>query len=312
MHYPADHRLMRPVYGRRVSTVAVGLVGAGPWARLVHGPVLAAGPETALVGVWARRAEASAELAERLGARSFDRYDDLLDACEVVAFAVPPAVQAELAAVAAKRGKALLLEKPIADDLAGAERLADAVAEAGVVSQVVLSWRYASVVRAFLDDARSFGAFGGRGVFVSGALLGGPFATPWRLERGALLDLGPHVIDLLDAALGPVVGVRAHGDSLGWTGLLLEHEDGRVSEASLCATAAIDPHIAGVTLYGRDGALEIDCASAVGVEAFAVLRSELAEAVTSGRSHPLDVRRGLHLQRVIAQAEADLYARRPK
>src|SRR5205814_863822 len=36
-------------------TLHVGLAGAGPWARFVHGPVLAAGPETELTAVWARR-----------------------------------------------------------------------------------------------------------------------------------------------------------------------------------------------------------------------------------------------------------------
>ena len=34
---------------------------------------------------------------------------------------------------------------------------------------------------------------------------------------------------------GPWCHVRAHGSSLGWVGLLLEHESGRSSEASLCA-----------------------------------------------------------------------------
>jgi predicted dehydrogenase len=118
-----------------VAAIDVGLVGAGPWAQLVHGPVLVAGPETHLVGVWARRPDAASELASHLGVRPFDRYEDLLDACQAVAFSVPPAVQAELAATAARRGKALLLEKPIADDLNSARRLADAVGEAGVVSQ---------------------------------------------------------------------------------------------------------------------------------------------------------------------------------
>jgi predicted dehydrogenase len=171
---------------------------------------------------------------------------------------------------------------------------------------VVLSWRYARAVRAFLDEATALDALGGRGAFISGALLGGPFATPWRLERGALLDLGPHVIDLLDAALGRVVAVRAHGASLGWVGLLLEHDSGSVSEASLCATASVDPPVAGVAVFGREGTTEVDCASAVGPDAFTVLRREFAEAVTSGRGHPLDVERGLHLQHVIAAAEADL------
>jgi predicted dehydrogenase len=288
------------------TPIDVGLVGAGPWAQLVHGPMLAAGPETRLAGVWARRPTAAAELAERLGTRAYERYEDLLDSSEAVAFAVPPAVQAALAVAAAARGKALLLEKPIADDLAGAQRLADAVSAAGVVSQVVLTWRYAQPVRDFLAETVALDAIGGQGHFVSGALLGGMFATPWRLERGALLDLGPHVIDLLDAALGPVVGVRAHGSSLGWTGLLLDHDSGRVSEASLCATAPVDPHVAGASVYGANGSARVDCGTAVGPDAFATLRREFVHAVATNTPHPLDVHRGLHLQRLIAAAEADL------
>jgi len=207
---------------------------------------------------------------------------------------------------AARAGRALLLEKPIALDVAAAEALASAVGEAGVASLVVLSWRYSAAVREFVERARGFDALGGRGAFISGGFLGGPFATPWRLERGPLLDLGPHVLDLLDASLGPITAVRAHGDLLGWVGLLTEHEGGRAGEVSLCATAKLDPHRAGVQLYGKEGVVEIDCVSAVGVEAFATMRAELAHAVRTGEPHPLDVRRGLHLQRLLDQAERQL------
>ncbi|MBV9935452.1 MAG: Gfo/Idh/MocA family oxidoreductase, partial [Actinobacteria bacterium] len=95
-----------------MTVLDVGLVGAGPWAQFVHGPMLAAGPETRLAGVWARRPEAADELAVRFGSQAFATYDDLLDGCDAVAFAVPPMVQAELAVTAAQAGKALLLEKP--------------------------------------------------------------------------------------------------------------------------------------------------------------------------------------------------------
>lgn len=286
--------------------VAVGLLGAGPWASLVHAPVLAAGPHTRLAGVWARRPEAAAELAAKHGTTGHDTVDALFDACEVVACCVPPSVQAELAVRAAAAGKHLLLEKPIAGDLDGATRLADAIGAAGVGSMIVLSWRYAASVRTFVEQARAFAPFGGRGAFVSGALLGGMFATPWRLERGPLLDLGPHVVDLLDASLGTVTEVRAHGDLLGWVGLLLEHEGGAVSEASLCATSALQPHRSGVELYSPTGVLEIDCASAVGPAAFSTLTEELAAMVRTGNAHPLDVQHGLHLQRILAEAEAQL------
>src|SRR4051794_30351396 len=78
---------------RMSEPVAVGLIGAGPWASMVHAPVLANSPHTRLAGVWARRPEAAAELAAKNKTVAFDSVDALLDACEAVACAVPPDVQ---------------------------------------------------------------------------------------------------------------------------------------------------------------------------------------------------------------------------
>lgn len=286
--------------------ISVGVVGAGPWASMVHAPVLAASAHTRLAGLWARRPEAAAKVAAEHGVPAFESADALFEACDAVAFAVPPEVQAHLAVRAARAGKHLLLEKPIAGDLAGAEALAATVAETGVGSMVVLSWRYAAAVRSFVDRARSFEPLGGRGLFVSGALLGGMFATPWRLERGPLLDLGPHVVDLLDAAMGPVASVHAAGDLLGLVHLTLEHESGVTSVASMCASSALQPARSTVELYGPTGVLEIDLGTAVGPASFATLAEELAIMVRTGEPHPLDVRRGLHLQRILERAEAQL------
>jgi predicted dehydrogenase len=283
-----------------MEPVAVGLIGAGPWAERVHAPVLSAGPHTRLAGVWARRPEAAA----RLGAPVYERLDELFEVCEAVAFSVPPAVQAELGLLAAKAGKALLLEKPLAADLDGARALADAVAEAGVGSQMVLSYRYTTPTRAFLDGVRGIEPFGGHAFNVSGALNRGPYLSPWRLERGAILDVGPHMIDLLDAALGPVTGVRAHGDTLGWVGLLLEHQGGAVSEASLCMAAQQERGSSGVSVHGRAGSRTLTDPG-IGPASFAVMAAEFAETVRTGR-HPLDARHGLHLQRIVAEAEAQL------
>jgi predicted dehydrogenase len=292
---------------RADQTLEVGLVGAGPWAAMVHAPMLAAGPRTRLAAVWARRPEAAELLAAKHGAVACTELAELFDRCDAVAFAVPPAVQAELATQAAELGKAVLLEKPIADDVAGATRLVDAITTAGVASAIVLTWRYTAAVRSFLADVPAVGAFGGRGHFVSGALLGpSPFATPWRLERGPLLDLGPHVVDLLDAALGPVTGVQARGDRLGWVGLLLDHAGGTTSEVSLCATTPVNPHNSGVEIYGTGGRLAVDTAAAVGADTFRTVVDDFAAAVLDGTPHPLDAARGLHLQKLLATADAQL------
>jgi hypothetical protein len=89
-------------------------------------------------------------------------------------------------------------------------------------------------------------------------------------------------------------------------GLLLDHEGGAVSEVSVCASSALEPHRATVELYGSSGVLEIDCSVAVGPDAFATVAMELATMVRTGASHPLDAQRGLHIQRILAEAEAQL------
>ncbi|MFJ4835266.1 Gfo/Idh/MocA family protein [Streptomyces sp. NPDC088747] len=284
------------------SPVKVGLVGAGPWARGVHARVLAAGPETQLTAVWARRAEAAQETAAPYGAEVVASFEELLDTCEAVAFAVPPFVQAELACRAAAAGKALLLEKPLAMDLPSAQRLVDAVDTAGVVSQVVLTSRYNPATRRFLAAARSVEAVGARACMVTGAFLGGEFATPWRLEHGALLDLGPHVLDLLDAAMGPIVRVRGTGDPRRWIELTCEHASGAVSQASLSGSVNVENGITRIELFGPHPELVYDGADIDHEESLPVLRREFATAVRTGKSGELDVHRGLHLQTLMAQA----------
>ncbi|MGQ4344614.1 MULTISPECIES: Gfo/Idh/MocA family protein [unclassified Streptomyces] len=284
------------------APVEVGLVGAGPWARAMHARVLAAGPETRLSAVWARRPEAARETAAPYGAHVATDFEELLDHCEAVAFAVPPAVQAELAPLAAKRGKALLLEKPLGPDLSAARRVADAVAEAGVVSQLVLTKRYHPATREFLRRAKAVDVLGARSCYLHGAFLGGEFATGWRLEHGALLDLGPHLLDLLDTAIAPITGIRSTGDARRWTELTVEHANGAVSQATLSGSVQVPRAITRVELFGTEAPLIYDTATIDHEEAWPVLRREFATAVRTGTASELDARRGLHLQTLLTEA----------
>ena len=292
------------------EVLSVGLVGAGPWAGSVHAPMLAAGPETRLAGVWSRTTSSAQELADAHSVPAFGSFDELLDTCDAVAIAVSPDVQPDLAVRAAQAGKALMLEKPLALDVDGAQRIADAVGEANVGSVMVLTYRYAPKVRRFLEDASTFGATGGRACFLSGAFLGGPFAgSGWRMEHGALLDVGPHILDLVDAALGPIVGMRGHGDAQGWIGLLADHESGAVSEISISCTAAIMPSRTEVEIYSREGSLAVDGRADSRDVIFANLRADFAAVARSGGPHSCDAARGLHLQQVLARAQRALAGR---
>jgi len=284
----------------------VGLVGAGPWATTVHAPAIAAHPDTELAGVWARRPAAAAELAGAHGAEPFDSVPALVAAVDAVALAVPPAVQVPFAMAAARAGRHLILEKPIASTVDEAARLADAVADAGVASIVMLVMRFAPETKAWLWDIAATGGWrAGSARWLSGALLGGPYSTsPWRHEDGALADVGPHTIDLVDAALGEVTGVlaasRAEPDV--WH-LILAHDGGATSTVSLSMGLPLVPTITAVEVYGAHGFSALTPRTTSSLDCYAAMLDDLVGMVhAGGTAHPCDVRRGLHLQRVLHEA----------
>ncbi|SEG73518.1 Predicted dehydrogenase [Nonomuraea solani] len=285
--------------------VTVGLAGAGPWARRFHAPTFAAGPETRLAGVWSRRHAAAEELAGEYGVTAFRSYEDLLSACEGVVFAVPPDVQATLATRAAHAGRALLLEKPIALSVPEAAALTAAVEATGVPTQVVLTHRYRPVIRDFLDRLRDFPVIGARGCQLTGEFLDGTYAdSPWRATAGVLYNTGPHGIDLLDAALGHIEEITGMGNKDGFLALTCRHESGAVSQLTICGRVPPGRRTH-YEVYGPQGTLVLDFTKLPEDSAptRANLRAEFAQAVRTGVPHPIDVHRGLHLQRLLAQAE---------
>jgi predicted dehydrogenase len=293
-----------------VDRLRVGLVGGGPWARMVHGPVLAAHPDTEITAVWTRRPEAAHELAARYGARPHAEFDALLENVDAVAFAVPPHVQAGLAIRSAAAGKHLICEKPLAGSVEEAAAVVAAVREAGVHSAMVLTMRYSPMVRDWLagmppepagPDTVAFARW------LSGSLLGGPYAaSAWRAEHGALLDLGPHVIDLLDAAVGPVSAVAwaEHGEPDLWN-FGLHHVGGATSTVTLSMRLPVDPSEIEFVVLGGAGRHRLAGRNAEPGDSYAVLLDELVAAVNgSGPPPALDVAHGLRLQELIDAVRA--------
>ncbi|HEX4728848.1 MAG TPA: Gfo/Idh/MocA family oxidoreductase, partial [Jatrophihabitans sp.] len=102
----------------------IGLIGNGYWARVTHAAGLQAQPAVTLTGVWGRDQAKSDALAAEAGITAYRTPDELFADTDAVAFSVPPQVQAELALAAARQGKHLLLEKPIALSVEQADLLA--------------------------------------------------------------------------------------------------------------------------------------------------------------------------------------------
>nr|WP_308122874.1 hypothetical protein [Streptomyces geysiriensis] len=180
--------------------------------------------------------------------------------------------------------------------------MADAIAEAGGVSQLVLTKRYHPATRAFLQAARGLDVRGARACYLHGAFVESEFATGWRLEHGALLDLGPHQLDLLDAAIGPINGIRGTGDARRWFELTCEHENGSVSQATLSGPVAVPHTLARVELFGPALPLVHDTAGSDHEECWPVLRREFATAVRTNAPSSIDAGRGLYLQTLLERA----------
>ena len=194
-----------------------GLFGTGPWAHLAHAPALAGHPGAELVGVWGRNPDKAAELAGSHGAEAYAEIDLLIADVDAVAIALPPDVQAPIALRAARAGKHLLLDKPVAFTAAEAGEIVAAVAERDLASVVFFTRRLLPETADFVAGAIRTGGWQEARVDHVGSIFtpDNPFgASAWRKESGGLWDVGPHALALVLPVLGPVTEVTGMAGSV--------------------------------------------------------------------------------------------------
>jgi predicted dehydrogenase len=225
---------------------------------------------------------------------------------------VPPDIQAPIAIRAARAGKHLLLEKPIAISPADADALVGAVESAGVASVVFFTGRFQADVRAWLAEAlAASGWAGGCAVWLGTAMrAGSPFNTPWRRDKGGLWDLGPHVISLLWASLGPVRSVTAEAGQGDVTHLVLHHSAGQTSTVTVTLGQPENAAFSELYLWGEPGRSVCSLGTRDPVIPLRTALTELAANARSGQvSHPCDVRFGRDVGRILADAQAQIDGR---
>jgi predicted dehydrogenase len=279
-----------------------GVLGTGFWAQHVHAAALASHPSAELVGVWGRDVAKAKAVGAEFDVAGFSDVDDLLSQVDAVAIALPPHIQAPLAVQAAEAGKHLLLEKPIALDVAGADQVVEAVGATGVASVVFFTFRFQAATSTWLTQAARTTLAGGHGSWL-GSLAGSPFdASPWRKEHGALWDIGPHALSVLIPALGPVVSVQAGAGLRDTVHLVLTHAEGVASTVSLSHTVA--PLSEGIEFFvhGDAGRLVLLPDTESPVESFSTAVDELTAAAVTGGAHPCDAAFGRDVVAVLAAA----------
>ncbi|MGC4803495.1 Gfo/Idh/MocA family protein [Micromonospora sp. DT233] len=284
-----------------------GLFGTGHWATQTHAAAIDAHPDAELAGVWGRNPDRAAELARRHGVPVFTEVDALLDACDAVAVALPPDVQADIAVRAATAGRHLLLDKPLALDLAGADRVVAAAGSSGVASVVFFTQRFHPNVTGFLAATAATGGWqhARATMFASIFQPGNPYGgSQWRRDRGALWDIGPHALSIIVPVLGRVSRVAAADGPSGLVHLLLTHDGGATSTVSLTLDAPPEAVTRDFVFFGENGVTQAPPGDGSPVTALATAIDQLVEEVDAGtRDHHCDVRFGREVVAVLAAAE---------
>lgn len=186
----------------------IGIIGAGFFGEM-HAQALQEINELHLVAASRSNEQALKQFVDRYGGRAYSSYLDLLadPAVEAVVIATPHATHAEIAVAAARAGKHILLEKPMAHDLASCERILEAVDTAGVTLALGHVTHFSRAYRIAKEMIES-GEVGTpvTGVSTMQKRWREPNRRSWHLDRGQgggmLLTGGLHAVDRLTWLLG--------------------------------------------------------------------------------------------------------------
>jgi predicted dehydrogenase len=168
-----------------------------------------------LVGIVANRPDGSAnELATQYGMRAYQRYEDLLANVDIIDLCVPTDLHHSMVIQAAKAGKHIVCEKPIALTVADGRAMIDTCRAAGVRLFIAMVLRFVPQYRAawqVIDE----GKIGKLGVIrlTRAAYQPRKAADNWFVDEkrsgGMILDLMIHDYDYARWLAGNVVRVFA-------------------------------------------------------------------------------------------------------
>ena len=131
---------------------------------------------------------------------------------DIVDIVTPGFVHCEMAVAAAKAGKHVICEKPLANTVAEAEKMVEAVEKAGVKNMVAYNYRRVPAIvyaKQLIDEKKLGKLFHFRATYLQSWIVDPSFPLVWRLEKdkagsGALGDIGSHIIDLAHFLVGDI------------------------------------------------------------------------------------------------------------
>jgi predicted dehydrogenase len=258
-----------------LSNIRIGLIGAGGAARAIHIPGFALYDGVEIAAVCDSNREAAAatgvpDVTSDIG--NLLARDDI----HAIINATPNYLHREVVLAAARAGKHILCEKPLALNVQDAREMLRAAEAAHIVHMTAFTYRYVpalSYMRHLVEQGRLGKLRTVRAAYLmalSGHLLG------WRSVKaqagsGVLADVGSHLMQMVELAAGPVDSLCASSrrfredpasDVEDWIAFLADYRNGAtgtVEIARVCPGrgAGITENIF-IELYGSEGSAIFD------------------------------------------------------
>lgn len=258
-----------------MSDFNLGIVGLG-WVAGAHINAFKNVEGANVTAVCSRRNLDEAELERRFGIplRVYNDYEKMLadESIDIVDICTPHPFHPEQAVAAARAGKHLIIEKPIALSYPDAKAVRDAVREAGVQACVCFEVRFSgqgTAIRSSLDQNLLGELHYGEVDYYHGI---GPWygQFPWNVKKemggSSLLTAGCHAMDLLlwymDGEVEEVTSysTRSANDVFGpyeydtTSVTLLRFKDGRLGKVA-SVVDCLQPYYFHIHLVGSQGSL---------------------------------------------------------
>ena len=258
-----------------MKTLGVGIIGTG-WVAGSHIRAFEANPHTEVRAIVSRdkaRAQTKAQELGLVNCRGYDRLDAMLAdlAIHIVSICTPHHLHVRQAVAAAEAGKHLVLEKPVALDLAGLRELQAAVRAARVKTVVcfVLRWNpLFEMIKSWLAQEVIGNLFLAEVDYLHGV---GPWYMQyaWNIKKeiggSSLLTGGCHAMDGLRWFVGKrAVEVFAYANYSPQNPLhyeyepnsvtLVRFEDGTIGKV-VSSVESLQPYTFNIHLVGDQGAI---------------------------------------------------------
>jgi predicted dehydrogenase len=239
--------------------VRVASVGLGWWSDVLADAIKRSG-KLQIVSCFSRSGGKRDAFAKKYGCKAASSYEEILadKSVEGIINTTPNSAHLETTAAAARAGKHVFLDKPIANTVADGRAITEACRQAGVVLAVGYQRRRES----------QFGRLVNAESNISRDRAGKIDLSSWRYQAsgmpgGVMLQIGIHYTDVLEYLVGPVAAVSARvaqlvlpGDNPDVASLVLEHENGALSTLNASYASASEYYV--MNVYGKEATAYYD------------------------------------------------------